>query len=78
MDKVIQTIAFVNLFTCQVCAEKDLSDEEVIRLLQESNPAGTSNGWAEVVRKVSDTFNEDCMPKPCADYPDRMHYLVTC
>ena len=78
MEKVIQTVAFVNIYTCQVCAEKDLSDKEVVRLLEESNPAGTSNGWSSIVREVTDVFAENCMPKPCGDYSDRMHYLVTC
>ena len=78
MEKVIQTVAFVNIYTCQVCAEKDLTDEEVVQLLEESNPTGTSNGWSSIVREVTDVFDESCMPKPCADYPDRMHYLVTC
>jgi hypothetical protein len=78
MEKVIMTRSFINIYTAQVCAEKGLSDEDILREVNISNPSGTSKGWTSVVREVTDVFKENCMPKQCADYPDRMHYLITC
>lgn len=78
MEKVIMTKCMVNIYTAQVCAEKELPDEEILSLINASDPSGTSNGWIHVVREVTDVFNENCMPKQCANYPNRMHYLITC
>ncbi len=38
----------------QVCVEKDCSDEEILEFCNRENLAGTSNGWARVIREDED------------------------
>ena len=80
-QRVIITCSFCNIYTMQVCAVKDASDEEILDVCNKGNPAGTANGWAKVIRGRDNTLlsmerNEE--PVTCESYPDRLHFLVLC
>jgi len=72
MEKVIVTNPFVGICHMQVCVEKDVPDEEILKVCNRENMAGTTNGWSDVVR------SGDGAPIVCADNPDRLHILVAC
>lgn len=72
MDRVVVTRAVVGVLHMQVCAAKDATDEEVLAVCNTKNPAGTSLGWATVVR------DGDGGPVLCKDDPERLHLLVAC
>ena len=78
--RVVVTRPFVNLFTMQVCAVKDATDDEILSVCNLENHAGTSNGWARVIREHGDEGSASSAPGPiqCADHGDRMHFLVVC
>ena len=86
MDKVIVTRSFCNIFTMQVCAEQDATDDEILAVCNRENPAGTTNGWGTVVRDESDYpdmgviegHQQSVAPVTCESYPDRKHFLVLC
>ena len=60
----------------QVCAVKDATDEEILAVCEKENPCGTMNGWTRVIHK--DDEHPEMNEGPCADAPERMHYLVSC
>ena len=60
----------------QVCAEADVTNEEILNVCNEKNPSGTSQGWCEVLRK--DYKRESMRPVKCASFPDRTHFLIQC
>jgi hypothetical protein len=68
-ERIIITIPFHGICHMQVCAEKDVTDEEILKICNEQNPSGTINGWSTVLR------NETVK---CADNPDRLHLLIRC
>ena len=70
-----QTAGLASIYTMQVCAVDDASDEEILSVCNIENPAGTTNGWSEVIRKDTDRAAGRV---PCADVPGRWHYLVQC
>jgi|LSQX01.1.fsa_nt_gb hypothetical protein len=72
MERVIVTNPFIGLLYMQVCAAKDVTDEEVLDACNLLNPSGTSLGWCEVKR------DGEGGPVQCADYDDRIHLLVSC
>jgi len=85
MDKVIVTEPFVNIFTMQVCADKDATDEEILSVCNTQTLEGTSNGWSRVIRKADDVpafytsmndARKKALPMQCEDYPDRLYFLV--
>lgn len=64
------------LFCLSLCAPKDMSREEIERLTNERNIAGTTNGW-----KISEDTQFKAgqpMPCPCERNPERMHWLLNC
>jgi hypothetical protein len=70
-----------NFITMQICAVKDASDEEILKMCNEDNPAGTINGWCAVVRKVEDISGDNperFLPVECEDDSDRTHFIVIC
>lgn len=77
MDKVVVTKCMVGICHMQVCARKDATDEEILEVCNRDNPAGTSQGWVTVCKEDSEFFGPT-KPVPCADDPDRLHYLVGC
>lgn len=77
---------FVNIYTCQVCAPSNATDEDILEAANRLNPAGTTNGWSTVVRageEVSewargDTPAEKLAPVQCQDHGHKSHFLVLC
>lgn len=59
----------------RVCAHKDAQDDEILRVCNEQNPSGTTNGWATVVREEDDRWPG---PVQCADDETRQHIVVLC
>jgi hypothetical protein len=76
-QRVVVTRMFSGICHMQVCAHKDATDEEILAVCNRENPAGTSNGWASVVKEDSE-FWQGVAPVQCADDPNRMHYMVAC
>lgn len=72
MDRIITTNPFVSLIAMQVCAEKDVTDDEILEHCNRDNPSGTTNGWMRTIR------SGDGSPVVCADDPERLHILVVC
>ena len=81
MDWVVVTIRHVfpsvlGLCYMQVCTVEDATDEEILAVCNRDNPAGTNNGWTEVVRENDP--DEALRPGQCMEYPGRKHFLVRC
>lgn len=72
MNKIVITRPILGICHMQVCADKDATDTEILEVCNSENPAGTTNGWCEVVR------NGDGAPVVCSDDPNRLHILVAC
>lgn len=75
--RVVITRPFVGLVGMQVCAVKDVSDEEVLRVCNLENPSGTSLGWCNVIRQAG-LDRQQQNPVACSDDPGRLHFLVGC
>jgi hypothetical protein len=56
----------------QVCATKDVTDEEILEVCNRKNPTGTSWGWTNVIREG------DGAPVQCEQVADRHHMLIVC
>ena len=78
MERVIVTNPMVGIFGMQVCAIEDATDEEILKVCNSENVSGTSNGWCRVIREIRDDWDTNALPVRCADYPDRVHFIVTC
>ena len=86
MNRVIVTSCMVGLCHMQVCACKDATDAEILSVCNAENPSGTANGWVSVVRTLeqapaypeSPEIAAQQLPGPCADNPERLHFLVEC
>lgn len=79
--RVIVTRPMVGVCAMQVCAVKDATDEEILAVCNDENPAGTTNGWGEVIRSVEEDSlfkTANSQPVQCVDHDDRMHFLVLC
>ena len=72
MDDLIVVKPFIGLLYMQVCVIKSMSDEDILKKANELNPCGTENGWTTIVRD-----NDRCLPGPCAEYPDRVHLILS-
>lgn len=61
--------------SCSVCAEADLSSEEVERMVNRLMPTGIDSPW-----RISDESFKDGTPNgvECHDGPTRKHYLLVC
>jgi hypothetical protein len=79
-ERVVITKAMIGLCFMAVCAVKDATDEEILRVCNSQNPAGTSQGWCFVVRELNekDYITENMLPVECAEDNKRMHFLVGC
>ncbi len=78
MKNVIVIKEFNGIFGMNVCCTKDVTDEEILKVCNEKNPAGTTNGWCRVIRKAENEWEEKGSPCQCADNPNRIHYSVVC
>lgn len=84
-ERVTVSRCFFNIFTMQVCAVNDATDAEILEVCNRENRAGTTNGWATVLRAEQiDQSGESLGREPnkapiaCADDPSRTHFLVLC
>lgn len=62
---------------CSVCVPKEMSREEIERLVNLENPSGTMDGWQidEAPTFAAGSPN----PGPCDKFPaERLHYLMVC
>lgn len=80
MERVVVSRKIVNIFTMQVCAVNDATDEEILHVCNRDNLCGTTNGWVQVIRVPDGSLGseENKAPVPCADDASRTHFLVTC
>jgi len=79
MERVIVTKSFCGICHMQVCAVADATDEEILEVCNVQNPSGTSGGWQEVIRTVTeDNRLERLLPVTCKDHQDRKHFLIVC
>jgi len=70
--RVIVTNPFHGICHMQVCAAKDATDDEILRVYNTENPSGTTLDWCTVVH------DGDGAPAVCANDADRLHILVAC
>jgi hypothetical protein len=70
--RVIVTRPMIGICHMQACAVSDASDAEILAACNRDNPAGTTNGWSEVVREGEGA------PVQCESDPARTHFLVVC
>jgi hypothetical protein len=78
---MIPEMGLLGICAMQVCAVRDATDEEILAACNSENPAGTTNGWASVVRESNPEqlgYEENKMPAQCADDENRLHLLVYC
>ena len=80
LARIIVTRCFVGICHMQVCTEADATDEEILEVCNRENPAGTTRGWCDVIRKNGETgsMEENMGPRSCQKYPGRIHIMVSC
>lgn len=80
LDRVVVTNPFVGLLHMQVCAARDATDEEILRVCNTQNPCGTSEGWSYVIREPDGSRFQpsNTAPVVCSDDAERVHFLVGC
>jgi hypothetical protein len=85
MERIEITNPFVNIYTMQICAEEDVTVEEVVEYANTYNPTGTSGRWSpilteeEVPKHWLGKFTADkFIPVECSQYAGRKHYLLVC
>lgn len=61
---------------CSVCAEKNLTPEEVAQEVNKVNPAGTEHGWQ--ISEDEKFKGGETNPCVCENDADRLHYLFEC
>lgn len=76
MKRIEITRGIVGIYAMQVCAEQDVTDEEVLAVCNRENPAGTELGWTQVAR--ADFKQENLRPVACNDDPGRLHLIAVC
>ena len=73
------TRAIVGICHMQVCADKEATDEEILAVCNQENPAGTTFGWTTVCREIpEDNFWKIIGPVVCQEDSNRLHILVSC
>ena len=80
MKRIIVSNPFVNIFTMQVCTEKNITDAEILTECNLINPTGTRAGWTTVVRALGQSIaiSNEQLPTQCEKYSGRIHFLVRC
>lgn len=77
MDRTLITDHFLGPTLMQVCAESDVTDQEILTVCNTKNPSGTTTGWVTVIRTL-ETGLDNQLPTPCQDHPGRTHFLIHC
>lgn len=74
MEKV--NVYSIGPLSCSVCAEKNLTPDEVAQEVNQVSPAGTTHGW----QISEDEKFKGGNPNPCVceQDDDRLHYLLEC
>ena len=77
--RVMVTRPIVGISFMQVCAVLDASDEEILAVCNQENPAGVAQGWVKVHREADHGFpHQHLGPVPCEEHPERVHLLASC
>lgn len=74
MERVEVSRCMLGSCGMQVCAESGATDEEILKVCNVENPAGTERGWVAVDRSDNPGFG----PAQCEDDPNRTHFRVDC
>jgi hypothetical protein len=64
-----------------ICADKTVSDEDILKFCNLNNPSGTVGGWTEVIRdpNARDCFDKvDMGPVICSNNQNKLHLMVSC
>lgn len=72
MEKV--TIYANGLVNCSVCADNELTPDDVEHLVNKKNLTGIDSKW-KIAPKFADGSSS---PHACEKDPSRLHYLLTC
>jgi hypothetical protein len=75
MERVEVTRPIIGFCNMQVCAVKDATDEEILKVCNSQNPSGTDLGWAKVIRKQNELKQG---PVQCESHSDRLHFIIEC
>jgi hypothetical protein len=78
IEDVVVTKPFIGLLYMQVCAYGEVPPDRVEERANALNPSGISNGWHIILADDPDDDGPPKTPVPCADYPARLHYLLSC
>lgn len=81
MERVIITRSVLGLCGMQVCAVKDATNDEILKVCNAKNPSGTGNGWSVVIRKIDESnifMTKDKLPVVCDDDKNRLHFIILC
>ncbi len=78
LARVVVTRYMINIYSMLVCAVDDATDDEILACCNRYNPAGTSFGWARVVRDPLEEDDAGVLPIACEAIPGRTHFIVTC
>ena len=73
MERIEITKPIVGICYMQVCAEEDVTDDQILEVCNKNNPSGTMNGWSEVIRG-----EQTSAPVNCEKYEGRKHFMVAC
>ncbi len=76
MERVLIIKGFHGICSMIVCAVKEATDKEILKVCNSQNPSGTTNGWMDVVRDDKEEPMRN--PVQCEDYPERLHFIVDC
>ena len=69
----VQSLGPAGLLYMRCCAASDATDEEILAVCNKALRRMPS--WCRVVREGSNVPTV-LWPRPCPDYPDRIHYVV--
>jgi hypothetical protein len=78
MDRVEIAKAVHGICHMIVCAEDDVTDEEILTVCNRDNPSGTTGGWQDVIREVGRYHSKNQLPVKCKEYEGRTHFMVAC
>jgi len=73
--RVVVSRPMIGITAMQVCCMKDATDEEILKVCNEENPSGTTNGWSVVVRNGEGGYAN---PVQCEADKSRLHILIYC
>lgn len=77
MNRVVVTRHMIGICAMQVCAEHDVTDEEILEVCNKENPSGTTSGWCRVIRHDENDLRH-AIPVVCENDSNRRHFIVLC